>query len=85
MLEHAKALTGRNDRIEWQMADAQSLSFEDESFDAVVCQFGVMFFPDKAQAFKEARRVLKSNGLYYFSIWDKISNNDFRRRRDPGA
>jgi ubiquinone/menaquinone biosynthesis C-methylase UbiE len=77
MLEHAKTLMGQNDRIEWKAADAQSLPFENESFDAVVCQFGVMFFSDKAQAFKEARRVLKSSGLYYFSVWDKISNNEF--------
>jgi ubiquinone/menaquinone biosynthesis C-methylase UbiE len=77
MLEHAKTLMGRNDRIEWKTADAQNLPFEDESFDAVVCQFGVMFFPDKARAFKEARRVLKRSGHYYFSVWDKISNNEF--------
>jgi ubiquinone/menaquinone biosynthesis C-methylase UbiE len=77
MLEHAKTLMGRDDRIEWKTADAQNLPFEDESFDAVVCQFGVMFFPDKARAFKEARRVLKRNGHYYFSVWDKISNNEF--------
>jgi SAM-dependent methyltransferase len=77
MLEHAKTLMGQNDRIEWKTADAQSLPFENESFDAVVCQFGVMFFSDKAQAFKEARRVLKSSGLYYFSVRDKISNNEF--------
>jgi ubiquinone/menaquinone biosynthesis C-methylase UbiE len=77
MLEHAKTLMGRDDRIEWKTADAQNLPFEDESFDAVVCQFGVMFFPDKARAFKEARRVLKSSGQYYFSVWDKIANNEF--------
>jgi SAM-dependent methyltransferase len=53
------------------------LPFENESFDVVACQFGVMFFPDKAQAFKEARRVLKPSGHYYFSVWDKISNNQF--------
>lgn len=77
MLEHAKALMGENDRIQWKTADAQNMPFEDESFDAVVCQFGVMFFPDKVRAFKEARRVLKPSGHYYFSVWDKISNNEF--------
>lgn len=77
MLEHAKTRMGQNDRIEWKTADAQHLPFEDESFDTVVCQFGVMFFPDKARAFKEARRVLKRSGHYYFSVWDKISNNEF--------
>jgi ubiquinone/menaquinone biosynthesis C-methylase UbiE len=77
MLEYAKTLMGRDDRIEWKTADAQNLPFQNESFDAVACQFGVMFFPDKAQAFKEARRVLKPSGHYYFSVWDKISNNEF--------
>jgi ubiquinone/menaquinone biosynthesis C-methylase UbiE len=77
MLEHAKTLIGRDDRIEWKTADAQNLPFEDGSFDAVVYQFGVMFFPDKARALKEARRVLKRGGHFYFSVWDKISNNEF--------
>jgi SAM-dependent methyltransferase len=63
--------------IQWKTADAQNLPFEDESFDAVVCQFGVMFFPDKARAFKEARRILRPRGHYYFSVWDRISNNEF--------
>jgi ubiquinone/menaquinone biosynthesis C-methylase UbiE len=77
MLEHAKTLMGRNDKIEWKTADAQNLPFEDGGFDAVACQFGVMFFPDKARAFKEAHRVLKPSGHYCFSVWDKISNNEF--------
>jgi SAM-dependent methyltransferase len=53
------------------------LPFPDESFDAVVCQFGVMFFPDKAKAFAEARRVLKPGGLFLFSVWDRTETNDF--------
>jgi ubiquinone/menaquinone biosynthesis C-methylase UbiE len=77
MLEHARARMGRDSRIEWRTADAQQLPFDSESFDAVVCQFGVMFFPDKLQAFKEARRVLKAGGRYHFSVWDKISANEF--------
>jgi ubiquinone/menaquinone biosynthesis C-methylase UbiE len=77
MLEHAKARMGRDGRTEWKAADAQALPFEDQSFDAVACQFGVMFFPDKVQAFKEARRVLQPGGRYYFNVWDKISNNEF--------
>jgi ubiquinone/menaquinone biosynthesis C-methylase UbiE len=77
MLEHAKTLVEPGTRIEWKVADAQYLPFADESFDAVACQFGVMFFPDKLQAFKEAHRVLKPGGHYYFSVWGKISDNDF--------
>ncbi|HEY4137556.1 MAG TPA: methyltransferase domain-containing protein, partial [Casimicrobiaceae bacterium] len=56
MLDRAAAI-GTKRPIEWRQADAMALPFEDDSFDAVVCQFGVMFFPDKAKAFAEARRV----------------------------
>jgi ubiquinone/menaquinone biosynthesis C-methylase UbiE len=77
MLDHAKTRIERNDRIEWKTADAQELPFEDETFDAVACQFGAMFFPDKERAFKEARRVLRPGGRYFFSVWDRISANEF--------
>lgn len=77
MLEHARSRIGQDERIEWKTADAQKLPFEHESFDAVACQFGVMFFPDKVRAFKEARRVLTPKGHYYFSVWDKIAENEF--------
>ena len=50
--------------VVWQQADAQALPFDDGAFDAVVCQFGVMFFPDKPAAFREAHRVLKPGGRY---------------------
>ncbi len=53
------------------------LPFGDETFDAVVCQFGVMFFPDKAKAFSEARRVLRPGGVFLFSVWDRIRENEF--------
>jgi ubiquinone/menaquinone biosynthesis C-methylase UbiE len=77
MLDHAKTRQSSDHRIEWQQADAQALPFADQSFDAVACQFGVMFFPDKAQGYKEARRVLKPGGHFLFNVWDKISENDF--------
>jgi SAM-dependent methyltransferase len=53
------------------------LPFEDGTFDAVVCQFGVMFFPDKGKAFAEARRVLKPGGVFLFNAWDRIEENEF--------
>jgi ubiquinone/menaquinone biosynthesis C-methylase UbiE len=49
MLNHAKARQSHDSRIEWKQADALALPFEDQSFDVVACQFGVMFFPDKVQ------------------------------------
>ena len=63
--------------VEWRQADAMKLPFEDGAFDAVVCQFAVMFFPDKAAAFSEARRVLRSGGVFLFSVWDRIEDNEF--------
>jgi SAM-dependent methyltransferase len=63
--------------VEWQQADALQLPFEDSGFDAVVCQFGVMFFPEKSKAFSEARRVLRSGGVFMFNVWDRIEENEF--------
>jgi ubiquinone/menaquinone biosynthesis C-methylase UbiE len=76
MLDHAKALQP-DERIEWKQADALALPFADGSFDAVACQFGVMFFPDKIRGYGEARRVLKPGGRYVFNVWDRISENEF--------
>jgi ubiquinone/menaquinone biosynthesis C-methylase UbiE len=63
--------------VEWRKADAMQLPFEDAAFDAVVCQFGVMFFPDKPKAFSEARRVLGPGGVFAFNAWDRIEENEF--------
>jgi SAM-dependent methyltransferase len=76
MLNQAAAL-GAVRPIEWRQADAMQLPFEDASFDAVVCQFGVMFFPDRAKAYSEARRVLKPGGVFMFNVWDRIEQNEF--------
>lgn len=62
-------------RVTFQAADAQALPFEDESFDVVVCQFGVMFFPDRIAAYREAKRVLKPGGRFLFNVWDRIDRN----------
>jgi ubiquinone/menaquinone biosynthesis C-methylase UbiE len=56
--------------VTWRQTDAQTLPFEDSSFDAVACQFGVMFFPDKLAAYREALRVLKPGGRFVFSVWN---------------
>jgi ubiquinone/menaquinone biosynthesis C-methylase UbiE len=77
MLDRAAAKLARETRIEYRQADALALPFADESFDAVACQFGVMFFPDKVQGYKEARRLLKPGGRFFFSVWDEISQNEF--------
>jgi ubiquinone/menaquinone biosynthesis C-methylase UbiE len=63
--------------VEWKQADALALPFADRSFDAVACQFGVMFFPDKVQGYREARRVLRPGGRSLFNVWDRLSENEF--------
>lgn len=76
MLDEAAAV-GTTRPVEWRQADAMALPFRDGEFDTVVCQFGVMFFPDKTKAFAEARRVLQPGGIFIFSVWDRISENEF--------
>jgi len=76
MIDRAGSI-GTTRPVAWRQADAQQLPFPDASFDCVVCQFGVMFFPDKARAFAEARRVLKPAGLLLFNTWDRLETNEF--------
>jgi SAM-dependent methyltransferase len=76
MLDQA-AVVGTKRAVEWRQADAMQLPFQDATFDAVVCQFGVMFFPDKPKAFSEARRVLRPGGVFIFNVWDRIEENEF--------
>ena len=75
MLDYAAARLA-SPRVFWRAADGQALPFDDASFDAVVCQFGVMFFPDRPAGYAEARRMLRPGGRYVFSIWDRIEAND---------
>ena len=76
MLDQAAAV-GTKRAVEWRQADAMQLPFQDATFDAVVCQFGTMFFPDKAKAFAEARRMLRPGGTFLFNVWDRIEENEF--------
>jgi SAM-dependent methyltransferase len=76
MLEQAAAI-GTPRPVEWRQADALALPFDGASYDAVVCQFGVMFFPDKVKAFAEARRVLAPGGVFLFNVWDRLHENEF--------
>src|SRR2546428_1814126 len=75
MLDQAIVI-GTSRQVEWRQADAMQLPFADGSFDAVVCQFGAMFFPDKPAAFAEARRVLQPGGVFLFNVWDRIEENE---------
>ena len=79
MLDHARAAIGDDSRISWEVADMCDLNFESETFDALVCQFGIMFAPDKAAAFREAHRVLEQGGRFLFNVWDEIGKNPFAK------
>lgn len=76
MLDHAASRT-QGGRVTWRLADAQSLSMGDGSFDAVACQFGVMFFTDRQRSYGEAWRVLVPGGRFIVSVWDGIEHNEF--------
>ena len=62
-------------KVRFEQADAQSLPFADGSFDTLICQFGVMFFPDRPAAYAEARRVLKRGGRVLFNAWNSLEEN----------
>lgn len=77
MLEVARVKFRPGERVEFEPADATTLPYPDAAFDAVVCQFGVMFFPDKEKAYREVHRVLAPGGRYMFSVWDSHRRNRF--------
>jgi ubiquinone/menaquinone biosynthesis C-methylase UbiE len=79
MLEVARGKFRPDETVEFQPADATALPFPDTKFDAVVCQFGVMFFPDKDKGHREAHRVLVRGGRYLFSVWDSHQHNPIGR------
>lgn len=79
MLDVARAKFQPGEDVAIRVADATDLPFENGSFDEAVCQFGLMFFPDKDKSFREVRRVLSPGGRYRFSVWDAHRHNPFAR------
>jgi ubiquinone/menaquinone biosynthesis C-methylase UbiE len=79
MLDVARGKFRPDEPVELKPADAQDLPFPDAGFDAVVCQFGIMFYPDKDKAYREVFRVLRPGGRYLFSVWDSHRYNPFGR------
>ena len=77
MFEFAKPKFEDDENVRWQQADASALPFPDASFEAVVCQFGFMFVPDKGTAMREGYRVLSRDGLFLFNVWDSFDANPF--------
>lgn len=86
MLEVARSKFGDGEPVEFMPADAMDLPFDDAAFDLLVCQFGVMFFPDKIASYQEAARVLKPGGRYIFNVWGTNAANPFSQcAYDVGA
>lgn len=79
MFEFAKPKFKSSENVSWQQADACALQFPDNSFDAIVCQFGYMFVPDKPAGMREAHRVLRSGGVFLFDVWDSFEANPFAK------
>jgi ubiquinone/menaquinone biosynthesis C-methylase UbiE len=79
MLEVAKSKFRPHEAVEFKQVDATKVEFDDHRFDVVVCQFGVMFFPDKDRSYAEVHRVIKPGGSYIFNVWDSWDRN----LRDP--
>jgi SAM-dependent methyltransferase len=79
MLDIARAKFRADENVAFQVADAMDLPFPDGSFDTMICQFGVMFYPDRDKGYREAHRVLTPGGRYLFSVWDAHRHNLFGR------
>ena len=77
MLEVARRKFSPDEQVAFSVADAMGLAFEDDAFDLMVCQFGVMFFPDKTDSFREAARVLKPGGRYVFNTFSPMQENPY--------
>jgi ubiquinone/menaquinone biosynthesis C-methylase UbiE len=79
MVDQARQVVGDHPALEYRQADATDLPFADAAFDAVVCQFALMLFPDRVQAMREAARVLKRGGHFVFNVWDALEHNGLSR------
>lgn len=79
MIDKARALQKANNwalKADFQVASALELPFDANSFDAVFCQQGLQFFPDKPAALKEAARVLKPDGVMIFGVWTSANDGN---------
>jgi ubiquinone/menaquinone biosynthesis C-methylase UbiE len=76
MIDCAREAFAGDDSVAWSVADATSLPYPSNKFDAIVCQFGFMFFPDKPASFRECARVLAAGGTLVFNVWEALERNE---------
>ena len=79
MLAIARTKFQAGESVEFRTSNAQHLEFPDASFEAVACEFSLMFFPDKLAAAGEAARVLKPGGAFVFNVWDSYAHNELAK------
>ena len=79
MLDVARGKFQNNEGVEFEAADAMNLPFSEPVFDLALCQFGVMFFPDKQRSYEEVFRILRPGGHYIFNVWGPMDSNPFAR------
>ncbi|MEO8514023.1 MAG: class I SAM-dependent methyltransferase [Ignavibacteria bacterium] len=84
MLDVAKRIV-TSENITWDIVNAEEIPYSSDEFDALICQFGIMFFPDKPKALGEAYRVLKPGGTITFNTWDKLENNHICKLADDAV
>jgi SAM-dependent methyltransferase len=78
MVATAHALTASTDvPITWREGRADALPYAEASFDVVLCQQGLQFFPDRAAALREMHRVLTPGGRLALSVWRSLQHNPY--------
>lgn len=77
MLDVAQSKFQSGEKVNFESADATELPYNASEFDTIVCQFGVMFFPDKQRSYQEVFRTLKPDGYYVFNVWGPLKSNPF--------
>jgi ubiquinone/menaquinone biosynthesis C-methylase UbiE len=80
MIEAARAASEREaaTTTDWRIGDVAALPFENGGFDVVLCQQGLQFFPDRVQALREMRRVLRLGGRLAFTVWSAIADTPYQ-------
>lgn len=75
MMDLAKSKLWSYQNISWQLADAMNLPYSDNTFDAVLSQFGVMFYQNRHQVYRKIKEILKPGGTFIFNTWGSIHDN----------